>query len=81
MPDEREGFGATGAGGLRLPPGNAGCPSVSEWEGDLPPGYGLREDDADLLVLLGPGGSEVAAFSARGGDPFEVIAVAWEDYE
>ena len=78
MPDEREGFGA--AGEPRLPPGNAGCPSVSGWEGDLPPGYGLRED-ADLLVLLGPGGSEVAAFGAPGTDPFEVIAAAWEDYE
>ncbi len=49
-------------------------------EGDLPPGYTLREDD-DLLVLLRPGGSEVAAFSARGADPSEVIAAAWEDHE
>jgi hypothetical protein len=50
------------------------------WEVELPPGYSLRED-ADLLVLLGPDGSEVAAFSAQGADPLEVIAAAWEDYE
>ena len=31
----------------------------------MPPGYRLREDP-DLLVLLYPGGSEVAAFSAGG---------------
>jgi hypothetical protein len=48
------------------------------WEGDLPPGYRLRED-ADLLVLLREDGSEVAAFNARGADPLEVIAAAWED--
>ncbi len=40
------------------------------WEEDLPPGYRLRED-----------GSEVAAFSALGADPLEVIAAAWEDFE
>ena len=34
--------------------------------------------DADLLILLGPGGSETAAFSAYGADPLEVIAAAWE---
>ncbi len=50
------------------------------WEEDLPPGYGLRED-ADLLMLLGPDGSLVAAFSAEGADPLEVLAAAWEDYE
>jgi hypothetical protein len=48
-------------------------------EEHLPPGYRLRAD-ADLLVLLGPGGSEVAAFSAQGADPLEVVAEAWEDY-
>ena len=50
------------------------------WEGDLPPGYRLKKD-ADLMVLLGPDGSKVAAFSAQGADPLEVIAAAWEDYE
>ena len=50
------------------------------WEEDLPPGYRMRED-ADLLVVLRPDGSEVAAFSALGADPLEVIATAWEDYE
>jgi len=46
----------------------------------LPPGYRLKKD-ADLMVLLGPDGSKVAAFSAQGADPLEVIAAAWEDYE
>lgn len=50
------------------------------WEGGLPPGYRLRED-ADLLILLRPDGSLVAAFSAPGVDPLEVIIEAWEDYE
>ena len=50
------------------------------WEGDLPPGYRLKKD-ADLMVLLGPDGSKVAAFSALGADPLEVFAAAWEDYE
>jgi hypothetical protein len=50
------------------------------WERDLPPGYRLREDP-DLLVVLGPDGSEVAAFGALGADPVEVIAAAWEDYD
>jgi hypothetical protein len=50
------------------------------WEEDLAPGYRMRED-ADLLILLRPDGSEVAAFSALGADPLEVIAAAWEDYE
>ena len=49
------------------------------WEEDLPPGYQMRED-ADLLVVLRPDGSEVAAFSALGADPLEVIAAAWEDH-
>ena len=49
-------------------------------ERDLPPGYSLREDP-ELLVLLRPDGSEVAAFSALGADPLEVIAAAWEDSE
>ncbi len=46
----------------------------------MPPGYRMR-DDADLLVVLRADGSEVAAFSAQGADPLEVIAVAWEDHE
>ncbi len=50
------------------------------WEGELPPGYRMRED-ADLLVVLRPDGSEVAAFSALGADLLEVIAAAWEDHE
>lgn len=50
------------------------------WEEYLPPGYRLREDP-DLLVVLRPDGSEVAAFSALGADPSEVIAAAWEDYD
>ena len=45
-----------------------------------PTGYALRED-ADLLVLAGPDGSVVAAFSALGFDPQEVIAAAREDHE
>jgi hypothetical protein len=40
-----------------------------------------NREDADLLVVLRPDGSEVAAFSALGADPLEVIAAAWEDYE
>lgn len=49
-------------------------------EDDLPPGYRLG-NDPDILLLLRPDGSVVAAFSARGADPPEVIAAAWEDYE
>ena len=48
------------------------------WEEGLPPGYSLRYDP-DLLVLLRPDGSEVAAFSAPAADPLEVAAAAWED--
>ncbi len=47
---------------------------------DLPPGYRL-ETGADVLLLLGPDGSVVAAFSAQGAGPLEVFAAAWEDYE
>jgi hypothetical protein len=54
---------------------------VRGWEGDLPPGYSLSEGDADVLLLLRPCGSVVAAFSAQGADPLEVIAAAWEDHE
>ncbi len=50
------------------------------WNEDLPPGYRLQEDP-DILLLLRPDGSVVAAFSALGADPLEVIAAAWEDYE
>ena len=53
---------------------------MSDWEKDLPPGYGLWEGDADLLILLRPDGSDVTAFSAQGVDHLEVIAAAWEDY-
>lgn len=49
-------------------------------EEDLPPGYRLG-GDPDILLLLRPDGSMVAAFSARGADPAEVFAAAWEDYE
>jgi hypothetical protein len=45
--------------------------------GDLPPGYRQRKD-ADLLMLLRPDGSEVAAFGADAADPLEVIVAAWE---
>ncbi len=44
----------------------------------LPFGYYL-ERDADLLVLCRSDGSLAAAFSARGVDPFEVEATAWDD--
>ena len=40
----------------------------------------LRED-VDLLLLMRPDGSVVAAFSAEGADPREVFAAAWEDHE
>ena len=53
---------------------------MREWERDLPPGYRLS-GYADLVVLLGPGSSGVAVFSRRETDPFEVVAVAWENYE
>ena len=53
------------------------CVRIDE---DLPPGYRLRED-ADILLLLRPDGSLVAAFSALGADPLEVIVAAWEDHE
>ena len=38
----------------------------------------LRKDE-DVLVLLGPDGSEVARFVAAAADPLEVIVAAWED--
>ena len=60
--------------------GNEDLPSGYRPERDLPPGYSLREDP-ELLVLLRPDGSEVAAFSAQGADPLEVVAAAWEDSE
>jgi hypothetical protein len=44
----------------------------------LPPGYQL-ERDPDVLVLLRPDGSTVAAFSSRGVMPEQVEATAWED--
>ena len=49
-------------------------------EKHLPPGYRLR-GDPDILFLLRPDGSVVAAFSARAADPVEVFAAAWEDCE
>ena len=49
-------------------------PRVREWKENLPPRYRLRED-ADLLVLLGPDGSQVASLKRAGGRPLEVIAV------
>ncbi len=45
----------------------------------MPPGYRMG-GDPDLLVVLRPDGSEVAAFSALVADPLEVIAAAWEDH-
>ena len=45
--------------------------------GTAPSGHRLRKD-AELLVQLRPDGSAVAAFSADGADPLEVIAAAWE---
>ncbi len=62
-----------------IPAGAGPVQGRMRWEEDLPPGYRLRED-ADLLVLLREDGSEVAAFSALGADPLEVIAAAWEDF-
>ncbi len=47
---------------------------------ELPPDY-RPEEDPDVLLLLRPDGSLVAAFSAQGADPLEVFAAAWEDYE
>jgi hypothetical protein len=44
----------------------------------LPPGYQL-ELNPDMLVLRGPDGSAVAAFSSRGVMPEQVEATAWED--
>ena len=51
------------------------------WRGqdfELPFGYHV-EHRGDLLVLLRPNQSLVAAFSAMGPDPFEVEAAVWED--
>jgi hypothetical protein len=45
----------------------------------LPPGYRL-ERDADLLELRRTDGSLVAAFSARGTSPAEVVWEAEEDH-
>lgn len=47
-------------------------------EEELPPGYRLRKE-ADQLVLLRPDGSEVAAFGVGAADPLEVIVAPWED--
>ena len=60
-------------------PGACPVQTCVGWEGDMPPGYRLRWD-TDLLVLLRPCGSEVAAFSALGADAREVVAAAWEDH-
>lgn len=45
----------------------------------LPPGYEL-EHGADVLLLRRDDGSVVAAFSARGATPSEVVRTAEEDY-
>jgi hypothetical protein len=45
---------------------------------NLPPSYYV-ELDADLLELHRPDGSLVAAFSARGTAPAEVVSTAQED--
>ena len=44
----------------------------------LPFGYRV-EHRADLLIVLRPDRSFVAAFGARGVDPFEVEVAVWED--
>jgi hypothetical protein len=44
----------------------------------LPFGYYV-ERDPDLLVLRCSDGSFVAAFSARGVDPFEIELTVWEE--
>lgn len=54
-----------------------GWPVEPNWPG-MPFGYRL-ELDADVLVVLRPDGSAVAAFGAPGADPLEVEAAAWED--
>ncbi len=46
---------------------------------NLPPGYHV-ELDADLMELRRSDGSLVAAFSARGATPAEVVRTAEEDY-
>ena len=45
----------------------------------LPPGYEV-EYSADVLLLRRADGSTVAAFSARGVAPSEVVRIAEEDY-
>jgi hypothetical protein len=45
----------------------------------LPPGYEL-EYGADVLLVRRADGSTVAAFSARGVAPSEVVPIAEEDY-
>ena len=45
----------------------------------LPPGYDL-EYGADVLLLRRADGSSVAAFSASGVAPSEVVRIAEEDY-
>jgi hypothetical protein len=44
----------------------------------LPFGYHLERDD-DQLILRRADGSDVAAFSAVGLDPFDVELAVWED--
>jgi hypothetical protein len=52
---------------------------IEQHEGSkLPFGYFL-EHDPDLLILHRSDGSFVAAFSARGADPFEIELTVWED--
>ena len=51
------------------------------WQGRrfrLPFGYFVQRD-SDLLVLLRPDHTFVAAFGAMVADPFEVEAAVWED--
>jgi hypothetical protein len=45
----------------------------------LPPGYELGHG-ADVLLLRRKDGSTVAAFSARGVAPSELVRIAEEDY-
>lgn len=51
----------------------------------LPEGYNMemRRGDPDLLVLIRPDGSPVAAFeiSAFGPEPDQIMRMAWDDAE
>ena len=47
----------------------------------LPDGYALDETtDPGTVILRRPDGSEVAAFSAEGADPWEIERAAWDEF-